>query len=694
MKWLIVALTLLALSFQTKASPQNCTIDSQKTAVLYGNGMLNGKRDRNRSLTFIKNRINSLYDSGFLSMNHSEYIAMPYDLAVNHSEFLPLQINQVLNQRLASEQTDWRKAWKGLQETPEWALEGGELADDLEEAIGNDLRLYDTGDLQNQISLYRRYLETGHRVIVVAHSQGNMYANQVVAAVAQDMPDLVDSIHVVGVATPDRVFYGNYVTLTQDRIIGAVELLFPSTLDPNETDFIRDDFLGHNFLVEYMNNDNASNRINSMLINALNNTPYPQVTIEDSELPNDRLGCDGTIVINDLTVESGVITVDSETTSMAIEGQIDGGIHEVQSVFASLNGVSIDQSEIVFYKDLKTFYINVDGVVEGENSLSITLRDVNGNTIPINQVDSASVPNGYLPNNGATSAELVISQEAATCDIIEGDLSTLNCAMSITITEDENTGAIDGGVLNVAADVDSMTIRGVYQPGVLQQVDSIALQTSVSTQMTLLPDNAFTLQLSNIPEGQSQITISFTDPSGQPVEVFPLEAVDAVDGLLTSDVVASTMSLTVQKEAPPISCSNIPPLYEDPRPWKIVRTGGPANYSTLVRRTEVPIVFQITGDYAHCIASASIEYENTKEIIPLELSYNAQDVLELSGSYIPANYKHIIIMRYLNVVTRAPTSEVIVNELFNQGNETGFGEAVFIRFQPYVPPLPPPVIIP
>jgi len=87
------------------------------------------------------------------------------------------------------------------------------------------------GDLQNQVSSYIDDQTSGNKSIVVAHSQGNLYANQAYS-VLFPVPSPNDSskFSIIGVATPaDAVAGGgSYITLDNDII-----LLVPGRLKSN-----------------------------------------------------------------------------------------------------------------------------------------------------------------------------------------------------------------------------------------------------------------------------------------------------------------------------------------------------------------------------------------------------------------------------------------------------------------------------
>jgi len=79
---------------------------------------------------------------------------------------------------------------------------------------------------QLHFETYRDALASGRRVIVVAHSQGNLFANKTVSAIKSQFPDYADSIEVLGVATPDsEMSSGFYLTARDDTIINLLRNL-------------------------------------------------------------------------------------------------------------------------------------------------------------------------------------------------------------------------------------------------------------------------------------------------------------------------------------------------------------------------------------------------------------------------------------------------------------------------------------
>lgn len=98
----------------------------------------------------------------------------------------------------------------------------------------------DQASVQRHAEAYRAQLTQPlcRRVVVVPHSQGNLYTNAAydVALAPSPFPAPASgALKIVGVATPDTQVKGNgrYRTSTGDLLIGAIDLLLPPTLNAN-----------------------------------------------------------------------------------------------------------------------------------------------------------------------------------------------------------------------------------------------------------------------------------------------------------------------------------------------------------------------------------------------------------------------------------------------------------------------------
>ncbi len=93
-----------------------------------------------------------------------------------------------------------------------------------------------TEDQDRHLDQYLYDLSTGRRVIVIAHSQGNLFANYAVEkAVARIGDRYKENIGIVGVASPaDKTIFDNeYVTAEDDRVINTLRHYYPDVLKGN-----------------------------------------------------------------------------------------------------------------------------------------------------------------------------------------------------------------------------------------------------------------------------------------------------------------------------------------------------------------------------------------------------------------------------------------------------------------------------
>lgn len=134
---------------------------------------------------------------------------------------------------------------------------------------------------------YRKSLEQGDKVIVVAHSQGNFFANLAYQKLGMDTNDLIQGMGIVPVATPDEYVAGG----TPDDVIEHSEDLvtgfFGLDEEPSRDNFpgieetfehLDYDFTGHGFIKSYLAapvNHQSERLILDSIINKLTNLPAP-----------------------------------------------------------------------------------------------------------------------------------------------------------------------------------------------------------------------------------------------------------------------------------------------------------------------------------------------------------------------------------------------------------------------------------
>jgi hypothetical protein len=238
------------------------------TYVFYGNGMFNDQNVADKSLVELED---SLRDIGDLSEEE-----WSFELSYNHDEGA-YSLFEVFRQRMGDQASSYWRWLGGLEIAPDWfqgAMQDVAGSYDLVEALID-------ADLRRHVQRYQGLLMEGNRVLVVAHSQGNLYANAAYEKLSSDgLP--MDAFGIVSVATPASRVAGDgpYYTLLNDMVIGAVQIAFPNTLPGNAGNTSDDsDWTHHSFIDSYLKgNQSGPLIVNSVLseANALS-WPTPQV---------------------------------------------------------------------------------------------------------------------------------------------------------------------------------------------------------------------------------------------------------------------------------------------------------------------------------------------------------------------------------------------------------------------------------
>ncbi|MFK7859097.1 MAG: YfaP family protein [Granulosicoccus sp.] len=219
------------------------------------------------------------------------------------------------------------------------------LRQDIIDGIGTSLAsgVFAAGVLQADTNetltqLYRNDLDVGQRVLVIAHSQGNLFARDNINAVISSNPEYATSIGSVGVATPANMQPngGSYLTANDDLVIDALRVQTaidgidgnepaPSNWD-NDPGVFNDPrgFLNHNFLSAYFSSALSSRgEIDTLFNNQIASLMFPasiigsgaiRVTLEWGSEPDVDLHAfepDGTQVFyGNMTGSSGFLDRD------------------------------------------------------------------------------------------------------------------------------------------------------------------------------------------------------------------------------------------------------------------------------------------------------------------------------------------------------------------------------------------------
>ena len=173
---------------------QNCFADancpSTPSALVFVNGMFNSKDDARASLNLLQK----------INLNKFDRYELAYNLNVK-----PLQqLLQVYRQKMKSEE---RLLWSYFSKIngPEWF--NRMMSKQVEKT--NASSYVSDKDLQSHISIYNSLLAKQYTLVLVAHSQGNFYANQSFEYLKKMNSDSEGRINIVGVASPDSYVSGD-----------------------------------------------------------------------------------------------------------------------------------------------------------------------------------------------------------------------------------------------------------------------------------------------------------------------------------------------------------------------------------------------------------------------------------------------------------------------------------------------------
>ncbi|MFZ5797205.1 MAG: hypothetical protein ACOY3O_02135 [Thermodesulfobacteriota bacterium] len=169
-----------------------------------------------------------------------------YSTSYNANENWLTQLLQVYTQKKLDQQLEVQpeEYWywlRNMDEAPEWFRTV--YTDSMDQFTESNV--YNDPYLIGHVNNYVRDLYNGKRVVIVAHSQGNFYANNAYRRILNDYPQYQRNIGIVGVATPASMVHGwnnsnasipyglFYTTNASDLVINLVRAFYPATLPPN-----------------------------------------------------------------------------------------------------------------------------------------------------------------------------------------------------------------------------------------------------------------------------------------------------------------------------------------------------------------------------------------------------------------------------------------------------------------------------
>ncbi|MFY9826890.1 MAG: FG-GAP-like repeat-containing protein [Thermoanaerobaculia bacterium] len=217
--------------------------------VFFGNGVFNTCSDAEAGTANLAASVPAL-------LPESERPNVSFATACNPTKGHVADLWRAVKQRFNSDFSAFYRGLANLDPMPDFMQQAliSKSSEITSQAAVDDLAL------QDHIRQYKTEILEGRRVVVVAHSQGNFYANLASTALTSNE---LSSFGIVSVANPDNHVEGDWgwTTLFTDLIISAVPGALPwNTFNGTKTNLL--DPSGHFFLASYMYpGSNSQNQI-------------------------------------------------------------------------------------------------------------------------------------------------------------------------------------------------------------------------------------------------------------------------------------------------------------------------------------------------------------------------------------------------------------------------------------------------
>lgn len=301
MKQLMIAVVLLIVGLVGAVPQAEAVVCQNKTMIVYNNGMFNEKREAKRSLEKLESNVNA-YPQVAPLLAELEY-TLAY--ARNNNPYFDPNTGKIIG-GVKGQLLEVANQIKGNRVRDFWLwLTGSSIAPPefqdakLRLAATANLQFYvGDADLTSQLNeVYRPALAQGKRVLTVAHSQGNLYANAAYDRLFLDGVVGLTKNHmgIVSVASPASFVNGNngnvpHVTVFEDLIISLVATAMPAT-HSNRGDMNVNDPYGHSFVKYYLAGANTSAAILNHIVQTIGGLQYPSALgggniVLDGVLPN------------------------------------------------------------------------------------------------------------------------------------------------------------------------------------------------------------------------------------------------------------------------------------------------------------------------------------------------------------------------------------------------------------------------
>lgn len=301
MKRTILATTILGLSFTANAELQGCTATDNAdnaTSFYFANGV--GTSDFDALIT--SRDFQNAYESELLTLHDNA--SYKWSASYNYTQGQFTDVVQVLQQKFNEDGASevggfliYNAIRTGIDNDTIRSIIGalfdpshvGLFTDEYLDSVAEIMTqasvdaLSDLGTVSaEQVTTYEADLVSGKRVLILAHSQGNLFTNSAIEEITERQPQRADSIAYFGVASPASYTAANasYVTADDDRVINLLrttENVLPANLD-NDPGVLGDNrsWTNHYMIQDYFEASLASRPvIDDGVLAIATNTPFP-----------------------------------------------------------------------------------------------------------------------------------------------------------------------------------------------------------------------------------------------------------------------------------------------------------------------------------------------------------------------------------------------------------------------------------
>ena len=281
-------LFILCLNLTAQMSAYATPCEGKGSVVFFGNGMFNTEEEARRNQRLLEAALKA---NGFSDSTKP----IVTDLAYKRSEPVLEQLANVAKQKGVTEFENFWAWLASLQRAPTWFIDDIKIKSAELSQSGS---MNFTG-LKAHFEAYSKYIRKGYNVILVSHSQGNLYANQVMRKLADYtdasltgsiqekkkrnplFPDFSDLFANIQVATPvsETIQNSPWLTFKDDLIMAMVRETvgaLPANLQNSGVGTPPEgDLFGHNFIKSYLRVDESRQKIISSVKAAYAKLRYP-----------------------------------------------------------------------------------------------------------------------------------------------------------------------------------------------------------------------------------------------------------------------------------------------------------------------------------------------------------------------------------------------------------------------------------